>query len=108
MVLGPEERVGRYEIVKLLGRGAMGEVWLARDTKMFDELRAMKVLSEQLSNMEQARSRFTREVQTVAKLGDGAVELLLSNPTLIKRPVVADGTAIVVGYDEAAWATIGN
>ena len=34
-----------------------------------------------------------------------AVELMLANPTLIKRPVVMDGSHCLVGFKEADYAT---
>lgn len=35
-----------------------------------------------------------------------AVDLLLTYPTLIKRPVLVAGTRVVVGVDEAAWQSL--
>lgn len=62
------KRIGQYEIVEQLGRGAMGEVYKAVDSKMFGRLVAVKVLSERLSRNEQALARFKREVEVAAKL----------------------------------------
>jgi serine/threonine protein kinase len=62
-------RVGdHYEIVRLLGSGAMGEVYRATDRKMFDRTVAIKFLSEGLTNSEEGRLRFRREVETSARL----------------------------------------
>jgi arsenate reductase len=36
----------------------------------------------------------------------GYRNLLLQNPTLLKRPIVTDGKTVLVGYDEAAWANL--
>ena len=40
---------GRYQLVKELGRGAMGQVWLGQDTQL-DEHVAIKVLSSDVAN----------------------------------------------------------
>jgi eukaryotic-like serine/threonine-protein kinase len=54
-------RLGPYEIVDLLGKGGMGEVYRARDTRL-DRLVAVKVSTEQFSE------RFEREARAVAAL----------------------------------------
>ena len=36
-----------------------------------------------------------------------ARELVLEYPTLIKRPLLDTGSALMVGYDEDAWAKLG-
>ena len=62
-------RIGEhYEIVELLGSGAMGEVYRAIDRKMFDRAVAIKFLSERLTDNAEGRARFRREVETSARL----------------------------------------
>ncbi len=48
MALAPGVRLGPYEIVSAIGKGGMGEVWRARDTKLGREV-AIKVLPESLA-----------------------------------------------------------
>lgn len=36
----------------------------------------------------------------------GFTNLLLENPTLLKRPLVDTGDQLIVGYDEAAWLEV--
>ena len=62
------ENIGSYKIVELLGSGAMGEVYKATDSKLFDRVVAVKVLSEKYARNENARSRFQNEVQYAAHL----------------------------------------
>ena len=33
----------------------------------------------------------------------GNLQLMLNHPTLIKRPIVTNSSAVVVGYDESGW-----
>jgi tetratricopeptide (TPR) repeat protein len=57
----------RYEVVRSLGAGGMGCVWLARDLKL-DRLVAVKVLGDQWRGQGQLRERFEREARAVARL----------------------------------------
>src|SRR5262245_14521547 len=41
--LSPGERIGHYEIINLIGRGGMGEVYLARDDRLNRRI-ALKLL----------------------------------------------------------------
>jgi len=59
--------IDRYQLVKGLGRGAMGSVYLARDPKLGREV-AIKVLQEDLSKNEKHRQRFEREARTIAAI----------------------------------------
>ncbi len=63
------ERIGRYEIVKTLGRGAMGVVYLARDP-LIDRQVALKTLRVDLDTEYSAefRERFLREAKAAGRL----------------------------------------
>jgi WD40 repeat protein/serine/threonine protein kinase len=58
---------GTYRIVRKLGKGGMGAVYLAQHTLM-DEPRALKFLSQELSEDESFTSRFLREVRTLRQV----------------------------------------
>jgi tetratricopeptide (TPR) repeat protein len=58
--------IGRYQVVKPLGRGGMGWVYLARDPSI-DRLVAIKLLREGLET-EELRERFVREARTAGRL----------------------------------------
>ncbi|WP_029116401.1 serine/threonine-protein kinase [Mycobacterium sp. URHB0044] len=60
-------RFGKYEIIGLLGRGGMGEVYEARDTEK-SRIVALKVLVDQFSRDPEYRNRFTREAHAAAQL----------------------------------------
>jgi len=57
---------GVYQVTRLIGRGGMGEVWAARDTKL-DCAVAIKVVDEELSLDEDFDERFRHEMKTLAK-----------------------------------------
>ena len=58
---------GRYEIIKELGRGGMGEVYLAEDTDLKRQV-AIKVLPQQFALDEERLVRFEREARLLASL----------------------------------------
>ena len=60
--LGPGARLGGFRIESLLGRGGMGEVYLARQLSM-DRQVALKVLPSQLTSDPERVNRFLAEVR---------------------------------------------
>src|SRR5262245_13424330 len=61
------QRVGSYEITALLGKGGMGEVYRARDSKLKRDV-ALKVLPEEFSHDSERTRRFRREAEVLATL----------------------------------------
>ena len=61
------ESIAHYRIIKKLGAGGMGEVYLALDTKL-DRKVAIKVLRPDSLAEENLRKRLLREAQAAAKL----------------------------------------
>ncbi|MBW2730762.1 MAG: serine/threonine protein kinase [Deltaproteobacteria bacterium] len=59
----------RYSIVELIGRGGMGNVYLARHD-LLEKTVAIKVLREELATSKEALSRFHREAVAAANIGD--------------------------------------
>jgi len=55
-------RIGLYEVVRLLGTGGMGEVYLARDTRLGREV-AVKVVALHATDDPLAHARLVREAQ---------------------------------------------
>src|SRR4249920_188724 len=67
MSLSPGSRLGRYEILKPLGAGGMGEVYRATDTRLDRDV-AIKVLPEAFAADPERIARFQREAKTLASL----------------------------------------
>src|SRR5258705_1374971 len=61
------ESIAHYRIIKKLGAGGMGEVYLALDTKL-DRKVAIKVLPQDFLAEENLKKRLIREAQAAAKL----------------------------------------
>jgi len=61
------ETLGPYRVIQKLGEGGMGEVYLARDTKLGREV-ALKVLPAEVAGDPDRLARFQREARTVAAL----------------------------------------
>jgi serine/threonine-protein kinase len=56
-----------YQVVRELGRGGMGVIFLARDVKLH-RLVAVKVLRQEFAHSEEHRERFRREARVAARL----------------------------------------
>lgn len=64
-------RLGRYEIVRELGRGAMGVVYLGRDPRInrVVAIKAIPLAEEfEAEDVEEAKARFSREAETAGRL----------------------------------------
>ncbi len=61
------QTLGSYEILSPLGKGGMGEVWRARDSKLGREV-AIKTLPEEFAQNEERLARFEREAKLLASL----------------------------------------
>lgn len=65
----------RYELVKRLGKGGMGEVWQAKHT-LLQGMRAIKVIKASISREPSFRARFLSEGQTMMRVKHpGVVEV---------------------------------
>jgi serine/threonine-protein kinase len=95
-------RLGHYEVIAPLGKGGMGEVYRARDTRLNRDV-ALKVLPAAFAADPERLTRLTREAQLLASLnhpniasihgleeaGDGRALVL----ELVEGPTLADRIA---------------
>jgi serine/threonine protein kinase len=65
----PDElgRLGHYRVLRLLGQGGMGMVFLADDTRLQRQV-ALKVMRPELAANPEGRRRFLREAQAAARI----------------------------------------
>ena len=61
------QKIGKFEIAEMIGRGGMGVVYLARDTKLKRSV-AIKSIPAALAADSTARTRFRREAKLLASL----------------------------------------
>jgi serine/threonine protein kinase len=90
MGLAAGDKLGRYEIVALLGRGGMGEVYLARDTRLGRDV-AIKTAHARFSH------RFETEARAIAQLNHRNVCILYDvGPDYLVMEYVPGETLAVV------------
>ncbi|MGH7740897.1 MAG: protein kinase domain-containing protein [Candidatus Eiseniibacteriota bacterium] len=69
---GPNSKISHYRLIEPLGRGAMGEVWLAEDTQLPRKV-AVKLLPPHLAEDAEAVDRLLREARAAASVDHPAV-----------------------------------
>ncbi len=90
---------GRYSLVRELGRGGMGVVFLAREVAL-DRLVAIKMLPPALARDEGNRERFLREARTAAGL---------AHPHIVPiHAVEADGQVVWFAMGYVAGESLGD
>ena len=94
----PGERLGRYEVIDLLGVGGMGSVYRALDASLGREV-ALKALAEAFRGDSASLRRFEREARVLATLNHPNIatiygfERLNGSPFLVLERVEGDTLA---------------
>lgn len=66
------QQLGAFRLLRLIGSGGMGEVWLAEDTRLL-RMVAIKILPRQIAANAEARARLVREAQIAAQLNHPSI-----------------------------------
>jgi serine/threonine protein kinase len=88
----------QYTVLRELGRGGMGVVYLAHNT-MLDRLEVLKVLSQEMLERKGTRERFIREMQSAARLDHPNIVRAYSAPPFGRLLVFA--MEYIEGHDLA-------
>jgi Tol biopolymer transport system component len=68
----PGSRIGQYDLIALIGKGGMGEVYSARDRRLGRQV-AIKILPPEFTSDPDRVQRFTREARVLATLNHPAI-----------------------------------
>ncbi len=101
--LGRGTEIGRFVVLGLIGRGAMGEVYVAHDPEL-DRKIAIKLLRAEAATDAPAAavtSRFIREAQAAAKISDPNVVVIYDVGTFAGRVFIA--MELIEGHTLTFW-----
>ena len=84
MPLSAGTRLGVFEILAPLGKGGMGEVYRATDTKLEREV-AVKILPEEMAKRPDRMARFQREAKLLAALDHPHIAAIHGRPDRMAR-----------------------
>jgi len=102
MPLSVGDKLGHYEVLSLLGKGGMGEVYRARDTKLKRDV-AIKVLPESVARDPERMARFQREAEVLASLNHPNIAAIygVEDRALVMELVEGDSPKGPMPFDEA-------
>src|ERR1700676_142634 len=102
MPLSVGDKLGHYEILSLLGKGGMGEVYRGRDTKLKRDV-AIKVLPEAFARDAERMARFQREAEVLASLNHSNIAAIygVEDRALVMELVEGDSPKGPLVFDDA-------
>jgi serine/threonine protein kinase len=86
--LTPGNRVDHFKVIRLVGRGGMGEVYLARDTKLGRKV-ALKVIQPERLGSKRAVKQFLQEARATATFSHPHIVTIHTTGEHEGRPYVA-------------------
>lgn len=87
-LLEPGAEVGAYRIIRILGRGGMGVVYLADDTRLHRQV-ALKALPPHLFRDDRMRSRLRQEARAAAALSHPGIATVYALEEVGDQPFIA-------------------
>jgi predicted Ser/Thr protein kinase len=98
----PGAKIGSYETLALIGRGGMGEVYRARDTKLKRDV-ALKVLPDVFARDPGRMARFQREAEVLASLNHPNIAAIygVEERALVMELVEGESPKGPMPFDEA-------
>src|SRR5580704_105180 len=79
---------GKYELLRLIGRGGMGSVWEGRHASLGTRV-AIKFIEAEYANSKDARDRFDREAKAAATIeSKHAIQIFDHGMTADGRPYI--------------------
>jgi serine/threonine protein kinase len=102
MALAAGEKLGPYEILAPIGKGGMGEVYRARDTKLGRDV-AIKVLPAVFAQDPERMARFEREARVLASLNHPHIAQIygVEERALVMELVEGESPKGPLPFDEA-------
>src|SRR5713226_510269 len=90
MTISAGTKLGRYEIRSKIGAGGMGEVYLARDTKL-DRKVALKILPADVAAHQDRMRRFVQEAKAASALNHPNIITIYEIDEWVSSPTVREG-----------------
>jgi serine/threonine protein kinase len=102
MPISPGDKLGPYEILAPIGKGGMGEVYRARDTKLKRDV-AVEVLPEAFARDPERMARFQREAEVLASLNHPNIATIygVEERALVMELVEGDSPKGPLPFDDA-------
>jgi len=102
------KRIGDYEVIRELGHGGMGEVYLVRNV-LSDRTEAMKVLLPSLAGRSEFVARFMREIKVLASLEHPNIAALrtafTANDQFVMIMEYVEGTTLAERLEKGPFST---